>query len=244
MRRLFAVSATVLLMLVFAASAAADPAVGPYQWMRFEKSGGATGQWVVGNDSPTDSNSKVLKLVVPAIAPGNCVDPDYANCPYVAAFSRASTQIIKDVGAQKNLSFEFKATNIDTISQRITVIFNNGDVGYLDGHYCHRSIAVSGGSWQRADFTGFKGAGDCSFFVTGTTGGQYFNTTDQSAWAAYATAHPDQSVVSRYLIVDTGGAPASGANTYYFDRVALGANKMYIEGAHEAVDCQNNENRC
>jgi hypothetical protein len=46
------------------------------------------------------------------------------------------------------------------------------------------------------------------------------------------------------VIVDTGGAPASGANTYYFDRVSLGANKMYIEGAHEAIDCQNNENRC
>jgi hypothetical protein len=67
---------------------------------------------------------------------------------------------------------------------------------------------------------------------------------DPNAWTVYATAHPDESVVSRYLIVDTGGAPASGANTYYFDRVSLGANKMYIEGAHEAIDCQNNENRC
>ena len=62
-------------------------------------------------------------------------------------------------------------------------------------------------------------------------GGQYFNTPTQSAWTVYATAHPDESVVSRYLIVDTGGAPASGANTYYFHRVSLGANKMYIEGA-------------
>jgi hypothetical protein len=244
MKRLYVFAAAMLAFLAIASTANADPAVGPFQWMRFENSGGATGQWITGNDSPSDSNSKVLRFRIPAITEGQCQAPDYANCPYTAAFSRASTQQIRDVTAQKNLSWDYKASNVETNSQRMSVQFGNGDVAFLDSVTCHRNIAVSGGTWRRADFTGFKGPGDCTFTVSGTTGGVYANTPEQSAWTTYALAHPDESTVSRYLIVDTGGAPLTGVNTYFFDRVSLGANKMYIEGAHEAVDCLNNENRC
>ena len=183
-------------------------------WMRFETSGAATGQWVVGNGPrPPTRTARCSSSVVPAIAPGMPLSPDYANCPYVAAFSRASTQIIKDVTAQKNLSFEFQGDQ-----RRHDLAAHNRDLQQRGCRLSGRALL----SPQHRGQVVVRGSAPISRASQGRWrlfllrhwhhGRQYFNTPTQSL-DRLATAHPDESVVSRYLIVDTGGAPASGANT-------------------------------
>ena len=178
--------------------------------------GGGSHTWLVGNDSPTEADSKFLRLVVD-------------TGEYTAFYSKKSLNLDKAVGQVKNLSFNFRATNPDVVAQRISVIFVNGDIAYLDSHYCHRAIAVSGGAWQRADFTGWKSA-DCSFFVTGATGGQYFGTSSMSAWQVYATANPDQQVAYTFFIVEAPG-------THDVDDITLGSGKLYTKSNSPTKGC-------
>ena len=48
---------------------------------------------------------------------------------------------------------------------------------------------------------------------------------------------PEQVVTIRHLLVDSGAAPATGHSTYYFDRISLGAGKMYTRSVGSAVNC-------
>lgn len=234
MRRSWMIGAVGLAILVFATTASAA-IVGHYQRMRFERSNGATFGWVTtSKDSPTDANHRALKLVLKPNAPG-CSDENLQACSYGRAFSTASSTKRMLVGDQRNLSWEYAAANPVTASERMNVFFSNGDVAFLDSSLCNKPIASSGGTWLRSDFTGFKTG--CSFSVAGETAGVYAADGTHSAWAVYAAAWPDQVVTIRHLLVDSGAAPATGTSTYYFDRISLGAGKMYTRAANRAVSC-------
>jgi hypothetical protein len=221
-------------MLVFATTAAAGP-VGPWQRMRFETSNGSTLFWVTTrNDSSTDANQRALKLVLLPNAPG-CSDQNLGACSFGRVFSRASNNRRTPVGDQKNLSWEYAASNPVTASERMNVFFSNGDVAFLDSSLCNKPIASSGGTWLRADVTGFKSG--CSFSVVGETAGTYSATGTESAWQAYATQWPDQVVTIRHLLVDSGAAPVEGKARYLFDRISLGVGKMYTQGGRTAISC-------
>jgi hypothetical protein len=127
-----------------------------------------------------------------------------------------------------NLSWEYAASNPVTASERMNVFFSNGDVAFLDSSLCNKPIASSGGTWLRADFTGFTSG--CSFSVVGETAGTYSATGTESAWHAYATQWPDQVVTIRHLLVDSGAAPVEGKARYLFDRISLSVGKMYTHG--------------
>jgi hypothetical protein len=240
MKRSFVVMASALVMLVFVASAE-GARVGPYQQMRFERSNHSTLQWVTtANDSPTDANHRALRLTLRPNAPG-CSAENLAACSFGRAFSNASNSKRTPVDDQMNLSWEYAAANPVTASERMNVFFSNGDVAFLDSSLCNKPIASSGGTWLRADFTGFKSG--CSFSVVGETAGDYAANGTQSAWSVYAAAWPDQVVTIRHLLVDSGAAPLTGVSTYYFDRISLGAGKMYTWGAKRALSCPT-ENVC
>jgi hypothetical protein len=249
-----------VMMLTVTASATADPAVGPFQWMRFETSNGSTFGWITtSNDSPTDANQRALRLVLPPNDPG-CSGTNLAACSFGRAFSRASNNTRTPVLNQRNLSFEYAADNPATASTRINVFLSSGDYLFLIPDYCSKPIASSGGAWRRADFTGFKTG--CAVEVIGpnATGGfeevgcvtpavpddlDRFFCADgtRSAWRNFALANSDEVVTRRHLLVDSGGAPATGTYTYLFDRVALGAGKMYTEHPRRALSCPT-ENVC
>ena len=53
------------LMAVLASSAAADTTVSNWHKGRFFRGGNATIGWVTASDSPSDTNSKALQIVVP-----------------------------------------------------------------------------------------------------------------------------------------------------------------------------------
>ncbi|MDX6592381.1 MAG: hypothetical protein QOJ13_1577 [Gaiellales bacterium] len=261
MRKRLAVAGVgmIVMMLTVTSSAMADPAVGPFQWMRFQTSNGSTFGWVNGSDSPSDANTRVLRLVLPPNG-ATCSDTNLGACSFGRAFSRASNNIRTPVGNQRNLSFEFAASNPATASTRINVFLSSGDFLFLIPDYCSKPVASSGGTWRRADFTGFKTG--CAVVVNGpnATGGftevgcttpaapadeaRFFcaDGTD-SAWKNFADANGDEVVIIRHLLVDSGGAPAAGTNTYWFDRVSLGAGKMYTEHPRRALNCPT-ENVC
>ena len=240
MKRSWIVGAVGLAMLMFVATAGAS-VVGKFQRMRFETSNGATLRWVTtANDSPTDANHRALRLVLHPNAPG-CSDQNLGACSFGRAFSRASNSKRTPVGSQLNLSWDFAASNPVTASERMNVFFANGDVAFLNSVLCSHPIASSGGTWLRSDFTGFKT--NCEIDVVGDTGGTYTADGTQSAWAVYAAANPDQVVTIRHLLVDSGAAPAEGVSRYRFDRISLGAGKMYTQGPGMAVSCPT-ENVC
>lgn len=214
-----------------AASALADSSVTPWQKGVFFKSGAATAVWVGGTDSPSDANTRSLQIVVPADGADGCQNATGPNYCYAGFYSKASINKVLPVGSQRNLSFEFSASNPANATSRISVQFNNGDVAYLDPITCTHDIAVSGGRWKRADFTGFTS--DCSFTVSGETAGLYAADGSRSAWQVYAQAHPEQSVTQRYLVVDA----SVGGGVYRFDRISLGVGKMYTTSPTLAVNC-------
>ncbi|HET6819148.1 MAG TPA: hypothetical protein VFH98_01185 [Candidatus Limnocylindria bacterium] len=216
MRRLSLAAIAALMTLALTASGTF--AAGTRHRLHYEGTG--THAWTMGNDSPTEADSRFLRIV---LDPGE----------YVAAFSNRSLNLNKPAGLVKNLSFNYRATNPDLIGQRISVIFVNGDIGYLDSHYCHRDIAVSGGAWQRSDFTGWRSA-DCSFYVTGTTGGQYFGTASSSAWAAYVAANPGQQVAYTFFIEENAGA---STGTFDVDDITIGSGKLYTRRNLPSKSC-------
>ena len=89
-------------------------------------------------------------------------------------------------------------------------------------------MAATSGAWARADFTRFHD--NCSFFVTGATGGQYSAEAGRSAWRVYTDAHPDQVVEQAYLVGDETGV-------YRIDRLSLGAGVMYTSGNRVGKRC-------
>jgi hypothetical protein len=220
-----------LVLFTTTGSALADTSVTPWQKGQIFKEGAASATWVNVPDSPSDTNKRAFQVVIPADGANGCENVTGPNYCYAGFYSKASIGQVLPVARQKNLSFEFSASNPTNASSRISVQFNNGDVAYLDPVTCTHDIAVSGGAWKRADFTGFKS--DCSFTVSGDTAGLYAADGTKSAWQVYAETHPDQSVVQRYLVVDASAA----GGIYRFDRISLGVGKMYTTSPTVAMSC-------
>ncbi len=205
--------------LTLVATASADVLLPANQTLQFKGKGGHL--WnSLGGDSSNDSNTRALRM--------NVGDPSAGK--YVVAYSNRSIDIAKDASAVGNLSFEFKkATSyMGAGAPRISVEFQNGDVAYLSAFYCNHPMAVTGNVWARADFTRFTG--NCSFFVSGETGGQYSADGSKSAWRVYTDAHPDQVVEQAYLVGDETGV-------YRIDRLSLGAGVMYTSSNRVGKRC-------
>lgn len=218
MRKFVVAASAAVAALAFVATASADVLLPVSQTLRFGGDGGHL--WnKFGGDSPYDSNTRALRM--------NVGDPGAGE--YVFAYSKRSLEISKDAGAVANLSFEFKATSyVGAGAPRISVEFQNGDIAYLSASYCNHPMAATSGAWARADFTRFHD--NCSFFVTGATGGQYSAEAGRSAWRVYTDAHPDQVVEQAYLVGDETGV-------YRIDRLSLGAGVMYTSGNRVGKRC-------
>jgi hypothetical protein len=214
MKKLVVAAAAVVASLAVIGSAAAA-SLPSNQWLRYE--GGGSHVWTkVGGDSPHDANARALRLHVG--------DPNAGE--YVAAYSQRSLHLAKDGEAMTNLSFEFKqSTHVGAGAPRISVELQNGDVAYLSAYYCNHPFADG---WGRADFTRF--VTNCSFFVSGETGGQYAADGTRSAWKVYTDAHPDQIVERAYFVADETGR-------YRIDRLSLGAGVMYTKGNRVGTFC-------
>lgn len=70
------------------------------------------------------------------------------------AFTWASLNINKRVGLIMNLSFEFQSNQTAGGAPRLSLIFQNGDVGFMAANRCDQPLAITGGTWSRADWTG------------------------------------------------------------------------------------------
>jgi hypothetical protein len=204
--------------LTLVATASADVLLPANQHLQFKGGGGHLWNGL-GGDSSFDSNTRSLRL--------NVGDPNAGK--YVVAYSNRSLDIAKDAQAVANLSFELKTTGyMGAGAPRISVEFQNGDVAYLSAFYCNHPMAVTGNAWARADFTRFHS--NCSFFVSGETGGQYSADGSKSAWRVYTDAHPDQVVEQAYLVGDETGV-------YRIDRLSLGAGAMYTSSNRVGKRC-------
>jgi hypothetical protein len=214
------------------ADAAGPVHVNAYQQLRLDQGTTCAGAadastigWQSGTDSPLDANTRALVGVVDS---GGCVD----------AFTRSSLNINKSAGAIKNLSFDFKSDEFAGGDPRISVIFGNGDVAYLSGDHCSQPIAVSGGAWSRADFTGSttSNSAACQMYVTGVTGNgglPYESTSTQSVWAVYVAANPTQTVAYDFFVLDFPDT----AGAYHVDRLSLGTGFMFTYDSTHAVKC-------
>lgn len=190
--------------------------------LKFEDCYQADGSWgwVKTSDSPIDTNSKALHIVAPV---DGCVD----------VYTKKSLKINKPVGDISNLSFDFREPPGGTVvggAPRLSIVLDNGDVVFADAAgNCNNPIAVSGGSWGRADFTGaLEGDGDCTIYLNGTV--PYSNTATQSAWAVFAAANPTRVVVYDFFIVDQAG-------DYWVDRISLGTGKLYGKNNSPSGNC-------
>jgi hypothetical protein len=215
MKKLVVTATAVVASLAVIGSAAASlPAS---QALRY--GGAGVHSWTRTGDSPQDANTRALRLKV-------------GEGEWVSAKSNRSMNIATEAEQVRNLSFEFKeSTHVGAGAPRISVQFQNGDVAYLSASYCNHQLAVSGGTWGRADFTRF--ANNCTIWVTGETAGpsgSYSADGTRSAWQVYTDANPGQIVEQAYLVADEPG-------TYRIDRLSLGAGVMYTAGGRVGKVC-------
>jgi hypothetical protein len=211
------------------AAASASPSnkinqkVNAYNNLHLFVSGTATASWQKTADSPLDADSRALVGML----------PDANITTYVNAYSQASLHINKPVGSIKNLSYDFQSDETAGGDPRISVIFTNGDVAYLNAQYCAQPLAASSNTWSRADFTGSTTANSapCSFWDN--HGVLYASTSTTSAWHAYVTANPSQVVAQTIFVLDY---PDTGGR-YAVDRISLGTGWMYHAYSNHADTC-------
>ena len=204
-----------LACLVLASSAAADVRVGPRFQYLYE--GGGSHNWTNRlGDSPSDANAKALRARVS----GN----------YLAFYTKNSLVIRKDVDAVSNLSFDFaEDRHVGAGSPRISVEFQNGDIGYLAAGACNHTLANTGGGWGRADFTRFKT--NCTMYVyDGVTNTPYPAGAGMSAWDVYSTANPAAVVEKAYVVLDEPGR-------YLLDHISIGDGVMHTRADRWGKAC-------
>jgi hypothetical protein len=230
-KRLASVLAVMLGMLVFAAVASAEPKVDSSQRLRVQidpnPSGCATADslagWVTGQDSPSDSNSRLFHTNV---GDGGCV----------LLFSNASFNRHVAVGNQKNISIQLRTTSVSLgLNYMVAEVSTDGnnstteDTLFLDPADCNHPVGSST-TWVRADFTGFKGDNTCTIVVDSPPSATYSSDATHSAFRNYAIAHPEAVVIHRYVVIAKSGDSR-------FDRIALGVGKMYDLDSSHAVSC-------
>ena len=211
------------------AAASASPAnklnqkVNSYNTLHLVVSGTATASWQMTADSPLDADSRALVGTL----------PDSNINTYVNAYSKASLHINRPVGSITNLSYDFQSDETAGGDPRISVVFTNGDVAYLNAQFCAQPLAASSNTWSRADFTGSTttNSAPCSF--GDSHGATYASTATTSAWQAYVAANPSQVVAQAFLVLDFPDA----TGRYAVDRISLGTGWMYHSYGDHADTC-------
>lgn len=198
--------------------------VNAYNDLHVVVSGTATAGWQKIADSPLDADGRALVGTL----------PDNLITTYVNADSNASLHINKAVGSIKNLSYDFQSDKTAGGAPRISVIFTNGDVAYLNAQFCAQPLAASSNTWSRADFTGSTTthSAPCSFWDN--HGVLYASTATTSAWHAYVTANPTQIVAQTIFVLDY---PPNTGGSYAVDRISLGTGWMYHAYSNHADKC-------
>jgi hypothetical protein len=222
-------SVTVLAMLVFAAVASAEPKVGSSQRLRVQVdpnpsgclTADSTAGWVVGQDAPGDENNRLFQTNVGV---GGCV----------LLFSNASFNRHTAASAQRNLSLDITpasiALGLNYMVAEVSTDENNStteDTLFLDPADCNHDV---NGTWHRADFTGYKGDATCTIVVNSPETATYSSDATHSAFANYAAANPGAIVIHRYVVIAKTGDSR-------FDRIALGAGKLYDSSNTRARNC-------
>lgn len=231
-KRLAIVLAVMLGMLAFAAVASAESKVDSSQRLRVQvdptqsgcNSVDSVAGWVMGPDSPSDSNSRLFHTNVGT--GGGCV----------LLFSNASFNRHVAVGNQKNISIQLRTTSValgeNYMVAEVSTDGNNStteDTLFLDPADCNHPVGSST-TWVRADFTGFTGDDSCTIVVDSPPSATYSSDADHSAFQNYAAAHPGAVVIHKYVVIANPGDSR-------FDRIALGAGKMYDNDSSHAVNC-------
>jgi len=229
--RLFCVLAVAFGTLAFAAVASAEPKVDSSQRLRMQVDAQAgcaetdsTAGWVTGQDSPSDSNHHLFDANIGSTAVG-CV----------VLYSNASVNRHVAVGNQKNISIQLRTTSVvlgeNYMVAEVSTDGNNTDAEdtlFLDPADCNHPVGSST-TWVRADFTGFKGDTTCKIVVNADTA-EYTSDATHSAFQNYAIANPGAVVIEKFVVIANPGDNR-------FDRIALGAGKMYDNDSSHAVNC-------
>jgi len=231
-KRLVAALIVALGMLTFAAVASAEPKVDSSQRLRVQIDPNQSGcnsvdslaGWVTGQDSPSDSNQRLFHTNVGT--PVGCV----------LLFSNASFNRHVAVGNQKNISIQLRTTSVSLgLNYMVAEVSTDGDNSttedtlFLDPADCNHPVGSST-TWVRADFTGFRGDSSCKIVVNSPETAEYTSDADHSAFQNYALAHPGALVIHKYVVIAMPGDSR-------FDRIALGAGKMYDNDSNHAVSC-------
>jgi hypothetical protein len=230
-RKIVAALVVAVGMLVFAAVATAETKVDSSQRLRVQIDPNQSGcntvdsiaGWVTGQDSPSDSNSRLFHTNVGT--GGGCV----------LLFSNASFNRHVAVGNQKNISIQLRTTSVSLgLNYMVAEVSTDSDNSttedtlFLDPANCNHPVGTST-TWVRADFTGFAGDNSCKIVVIADTA-EYTSDADHSAFQNYALAHPGALVVHKYVVIAMPGDSR-------FDRISLGAGKMYDNDSTHAVSC-------
>ncbi len=231
-KRLAIVLAVMLGMLAFAAVASAEPKVDSSQKLRVQvdptdsscNSVDSLAGWVTGSDSPSDSNSRLFHTNVGT--GGGCV----------LLFSNASFNRHVAVGNQKNISIQLTSGSVSLgLNYMVAEVSTDGnnstteDTLFLDPADCNHPVGSST-TWVRADFTGFTGDDSCTIVVDSPETARFSSDATHSAFQNYAIAHPGALVIHKYVVIAKSGDSR-------FDRIALGAGKMYDNDSSHAVSC-------
>jgi hypothetical protein len=221
-------------MLAFAAVASAEPKVDSSQRLRVQIDPNDSGcasvdslaGWVTGQDSPSDSNHHLFHTNVGTGTGPGCV----------LLFSNASFNRHVAVGNQKNISIQLRTTSeslgLNYMVAEVSTDGNNStteDTLFLDPANCHHPVGSST-TWDRADFTGFSGDDSCMIVVDSPPSTTYSSDATHSAFRNYAIAHPEGVVIHKYVVIAKPGDSR-------FDRISLGAGKMYDNDSSHAVSC-------
>jgi hypothetical protein len=198
--------------------------VNAYNYLHLFVSGTATAGWQKTADSPLDADSRALVGTL----------PDNNINTYVNAYSQASRHLNKPIGSIKNLSYDFQSDKTAGGDPRISVIFTNGDVAYLNAQFCAQPLAASSYTWSRADFTGSTTASSAPCSFMDSHGATYASTGTTSAWQAYATANPTLVVAQTIFVLDF---PPDSGGSYAVDRISLGTGWMYHAYSNHADTC-------
>ncbi len=231
-KRLVAALVVALGMLTFAAVASAEPKVDSSQRLQVQVDPNQSGcntvdsiaGWVTGQDSPSDSNQHLFHTNVGV--GGGCV----------LLFSNASFNRHVAVGNQKNISIQLRTTSVSLgLNYMVAEVSTDGnnatteDTLFLDPADCNHPVGTST-TWVRADFTGFKGDNSCTIVVNSPETAMYSSDAEHSAFQNYALDHPGALVIHKYVVIAAAGDSR-------FDRIALGAGKMYDNDSSHAVSC-------
>ncbi len=230
--RLVAALVVALGMLTFAAVASAEPKVDSSQRLQVQIDPNQSGcntvdsiaGWVTGQDSPSDSNQHLFHTNVGV--GGGCV----------LLFSNASYNRHVAVGSQKNISIQLRTTSVSLgLNYMVAEVSTDGnnatteDTLFLDPADCNHPVGAST-TWVRADFTGFTGDTSCKITVDSPPSATYTSDAEHSAFQNYALDHPGAVVIHKYVVIAATGDSR-------FDRIALGAGKMYDNDSTHAVNC-------